>query len=189
MQALRGHALGDVPLQTTEYCLAAHPRKCPPKRRRLDPSFFVQPRGHVAEGSGSPPATGKRGRWSTMRPPQVRQPPPPAPPNDGWCTNCHYSGDGMEGAQRRPGCPHPRMGIQEHSNCSTSNRGKLGGNVLMPGQDVAVHGCWMNVTYLSSACCSRGGESKRSRKSPRREVVRSSAGASGVYPPFLGSFA
>ena len=27
------------------------------------------------------------------------------------------------------------------------------------------------------------------RKSPRREVVRSSAGASVVYPPFLGSFA
>ena len=27
------------------------------------------------------------------------------------------------------------------------------------------------------------------QKSPRREVVRSSAGASGVYPPFLGSFA
>ena len=26
-------------------------------------------------------------------------------------------------------------------------------------------------------------------ESPRREVVRSSAGASGVYPPFLGSFA
>ena len=26
-------------------------------------------------------------------------------------------------------------------------------------------------------------------KSPRREVVRSSAGASVVYPPFLGSFA
>ena len=28
-----------------------------------------------------------------------------------------------------------------------------------------------------------------SRKSPRREVVRSSAGAGVVYPPFLGSFA
>ena len=27
------------------------------------------------------------------------------------------------------------------------------------------------------------------RKSPRREVVRSSAGADVVYPPFLGSFA
>ena len=26
-------------------------------------------------------------------------------------------------------------------------------------------------------------------KSPRREVVRSSAGAGVVYPPFLGSFA
>ena len=26
-------------------------------------------------------------------------------------------------------------------------------------------------------------------ESPRREVVRSSAGVSGVYPPFLGSFA
>ena len=30
---------------------------------------------------------------------------------------------------------------------------------------------------------------QRRRKSPRREVVRSSAGASVVYPPFLGSFA
>ena len=28
-----------------------------------------------------------------------------------------------------------------------------------------------------------------SPKSPRREVVRSSAGAGAVYPPFLGSFA
>ena len=29
----------------------------------------------------------------------------------------------------------------------------------------------------------------RGLKSPRREVVRSSAGAGVVYPPFLGSFA
>ena len=32
-------------------------------------------------------------------------------------------------------------------------------------------------------------EVDRLAKSPRREVVRSSAGASVVYPPFLGSFA
>ena len=30
---------------------------------------------------------------------------------------------------------------------------------------------------------------RRQRKSPRREVVRSSAGAGVIYPPFLGSFA
>ena len=42
----------------------------------------------------------------------------------------------------------------------------------------------------SRNCCVTALECTGGRgKSPRREVVRSSAGASGVYPPFLGSFA
>ena len=44
---------------------------------------------------------------------------------------------------------------------------------------------WKVVSVCKSSRSSGAGP----RKSPRREVVRSSAGAGVLYPPFLGSFA